>query len=71
MFFCGAFGWNRGKKVSKWRDEIFKAVYDLLGEDDIMSTYSAAWCLAWSGYNEADIIPYDGERGAIWLLNVQ
>ena len=37
--------------------QIFKAVLEMLRCED-MAVYSAAcWCAAWSGYNEADIIP--------------
>lgn len=54
-----AFSWERGKKIDKWQNEIFKAVYEMLQMKDVMSIYSAVWCLAWSGYDEADIIPHD------------
>lgn len=49
-------------KISEEIDEelftqIFKAVLEMLRCGD-MAVYSAAcWCAAWSGYNEADIIP--------------
>lgn len=36
---------------------IFSCIFQLLQTDDTLSIYSAAWCIAWSGYNEADIIP--------------
>lgn len=54
-----AFYLNRVNKKNKQLDEVFKSIYNLLQEDDIMSIHSAAWCLVWSGYNKADIIPYD------------
>lgn len=36
---------------------IFTSILLLLRSDDILSHFSAAWCIAWSGYGEADIIP--------------
>ncbi len=38
-------------------DKIFNKVYELLKQDDELSLYAATWCLAWSGYNESDIVP--------------
>lgn len=40
-------------------EEIFQYLLKLLHEDNKLSIFSAAWCIAWSGYNEKDIIPHD------------
>lgn len=39
--------------------EIFSIIFHLLQTDNTLYIYSAAWCIAWSGYNEADIIPHE------------
>lgn len=36
---------------------IYCAINKLLKTDDELCIYSAAWCIAWSGYEERDIIP--------------
>ena len=36
---------------------IFTKVCELLKTDDVLSLFAASWCLAWSGYNEINIIP--------------
>ena len=36
---------------------IFRAVLEMLGCEDMAVCSAACWCAAWSGYNEADIIP--------------
>ncbi len=51
---------NKGRQETvneKYISTIFNKVYELLKTDDILSLFSASWCLAWSGYNEIDIIP--------------
>lgn len=37
--------------------DIFISLFKLLRNDDILACFSAAWCIAWSGYNRSDIIP--------------
>lgn len=39
--------------------EIFSIIYQMLKLEDELSIYSAAWCIAWSGYGYADIIPHE------------
>ncbi len=39
--------------------DIFSFIFKMLLTDDTLSIYSAAWCIAWSGYDNADIIPYE------------
>lgn len=39
--------------------EIFEYLLKLLNEDNFLSIFAAAWCIAWSGYNEKDIIPHE------------
>ena len=53
---------GKGRKTSEESDEelltrIFKAVLELLRWKDTAVCSAACWCAAWSGYNEADIIP--------------
>lgn len=55
---------NSGKeqKTSEEIDEelftrIFRAVLEMLRCEDTAVCSAACWCAAWSGYNEADIIP--------------
>lgn len=36
---------------------IFATLLLLLQSDDVLSHFSAAWCITWSGYEETDIIP--------------
>jgi hypothetical protein len=38
---------------------LFSAVIQLLQTNDLLSIYSATWCIAWSGYAAADIIPHE------------
>ena len=40
-------------------EQIFEFILKLLESSDALCVYSAAWCIAWSGYNEANIIPYN------------
>lgn len=40
-------------------EQIFTYILKLLRSDDLLSIFSAAWCIAWSGYNEKDIVPHD------------
>ena len=37
--------------------DVFSSLLLLLRCDDVLSRFSAAWCIAWSGYGEANIIP--------------
>lgn len=46
------------EKINTIATDIFSEVLQLLQTDDVLSIYSASWCIAWSGYNESDIIPY-------------
>ena len=55
-------GIEKGQKISEEPDEelftrIFRAVLEMLGCEDTAVCSAACWCAAWSGYNEADIIP--------------
>ncbi|MBD5507467.1 MAG: TIR domain-containing protein [Lachnospiraceae bacterium] len=36
---------------------IFSSLLRLLKSDDVLSCFCAAWCIAWSGYGETNIIP--------------
>lgn len=36
---------------------IFTLIQEMLDETDIVKCFAASWCIAWAGYNEADIIP--------------
>lgn len=38
---------------------IFSSLLGCLHSSDDLTCFSSAWCIAWSGYNEADIIPTD------------
>lgn len=40
-------------------NEVFSILCQMLKSGDVLSIYVSAWCIAWSGYNEADIIPHD------------
>ena len=53
---------GKGQKTSEENDEelftrIFSAVLEMLRCEDTAVCSAACWCGAWSGYNEADIIP--------------
>ncbi len=55
---------NRKKEIISSDDGedvkmIFEKVFELLNTDDEISLFAATWCIAWSGYNESDIIPND------------
>lgn len=39
--------------------DIFSIVLKILKRNDPLSIFSASWCIAWSGYNNADIIPHE------------
>lgn len=68
---------RRGTNVKTGLEkDIFSNIYQMLNKKDELSIYSAAWCIAWSGYGERDIIPHD-VTGAIadrlvdlWLTNL-
>ena len=38
---------------------IFGVIQGMLDREDIVECSAACWCVAWSGYNEANIIPQD------------
>lgn len=40
-------------------NEVFSILYQMLKSGDKLSIHASAWCIAWSGYGEADIIPHD------------
>lgn len=50
---------NRKTKNFKqeWLDVIFARISDLLNSDNEEYIFFASWCVAWAGYNKADIIP--------------
>ena len=59
---CGHRKIGKGRKTSGESDEelltrIFRAVLEMLRCEDTAVCSAACWCAAWSGYNEADIIP--------------
>ncbi len=37
-------------------EKIYNNILKLLQKDDILAIYSAAWCIAWSGYDEKNLI---------------
>ena len=37
----------------------FEKIYSLLNTNEALSLFAATWSIAWSGYNESDIIPDD------------
>lgn len=39
--------------------DMFTSVIQLLQVNDHLSNYAAVWCIAWAGYEAADIIPDD------------
>lgn len=39
------------------KKEIFTFIEQMLKLEDDLGVYSAAWCIAWAGFGEADIIP--------------
>lgn len=41
------------------KKEIFTIIEQMLKSEDDLSIYSAAWCIAWAGFGEADIIPQE------------
>lgn len=40
-------------------DDVFSILYQMLKSGDNLKIYVSAWCIAWSGYEEADIIPHN------------
>lgn len=40
-------------------EEIYKNILKLLQKEDILAIHSAAWCVAWSGYEKRNLIPPD------------
>ena len=45
-----------GKDEEQIIEEIYKNILRLLQEESSLSIYSAVWCIAWSGYDERDLI---------------
>lgn len=41
------------------RQEAFSILYQMMKSKDALSIYVSVWCIAWSGYGEADIVPYE------------
>lgn len=41
------------------KEEIFFIINQMLKSEDDLSVFSAAWCIAWAGFGEADIIPHE------------
>lgn len=41
------------------KEEIFFIINQMLKSEDDLSVFSAAWCIAWAGFEEADIIPHE------------
>lgn len=39
--------------------QIFRVIQRMLSYEDIVERSAACWCIAWSGYNEANIIPQE------------
>ena len=39
--------------------EIFNLLWEMLQTNNILNIYTVSWCVAWAGYNEADIIPHE------------
>ena len=71
----------RKNKKTKFIDagckkEIFSIMEQMLKSEDDLSVYSAAWCIAWAGFGEADIIPQEAianitERLVeLWISNM-
>ena len=45
------------------KEEIFLIINQMLKSEDDLSVFSAAWCIAWAGFEEADIIPHGAVAG--------
>lgn len=45
------------EKEPKMLNKIFALISDLLNSTDVGECFFASWCILWSGYNNADIIP--------------
>lgn len=52
-----AFRYSGEQKNKKIITNIFYCISQLLQKDDPLSIFVASWCIAWSGYNESNIIP--------------
>lgn len=51
---------NRDKEANvELLNDIYLSLIDMLYADDDTSLYVASWCIAWSGYNLADLIPHE------------
>lgn len=48
---------SKSQLKTKTALQIYSAIHKMLLSDDDLSLYASAWCIAWSGYSEADIIP--------------
>lgn len=45
------------KRANHSLPEIFSSISSMLRSNDAVCVYSAAWCIAWAGYNYKNIIP--------------
>ena len=45
------------KPKAKQLNVVFSSIQAMLSKENIVECFAAAWCIAWSGYSEADIIP--------------
>lgn len=50
---------GRGKNEKRVFEEIYINILRLLQEESSLSIFSAAWCIAWSGYDKANLIPQE------------
>lgn len=56
-------------------EDIFSYIYEMLNMEDDLSIYVSTWCIAWSGYGGANIIPHKEVSGIaerlveLWLSN--
>ena len=50
---------GRGKNEKRVFEEIYINILRLLQEESSLSIFTAAWCIAWSGYNEKNLIPQE------------
>lgn len=40
-------------------EDVLSAINQMLKSEDKLSVFSAAWCIAWAGYGEANVISYE------------
>ncbi|MCI8321446.1 MAG: NACHT domain-containing protein [Dorea sp.] len=54
---------NASKRIksigTESEEEIFFIINQMLKSEDVLSVHSAAWCIGWAGFGEADIIPQE------------